>query len=93
MEYKDTVIYMLSSDYKKRFRAEYWQTKLRYEKLKAYNTKIQASMFMEAKSNMEAVPHDCPLCLLEEQQHAMGQYLHVLELRAVIEGIDLEEEL
>ena len=29
----DTIILMSSSDYKDRFKAEYWQTKIRYEKL------------------------------------------------------------
>lgn len=32
---------------------------------------------------------DCPASILRWQQSAMGDYLHVLELRAVIEGIDL----
>ena len=34
MELKDTVELMNSSDYKDRFKAEYWQTKIRYEKLR-----------------------------------------------------------
>jgi hypothetical protein len=33
--------------------------------------------------------HDCPDHLLREQQAAMGEYLHILEVRAVIEGIEL----
>ena len=43
MELKDTVAQMESSDYKERFIAEYMQTKIRYEKLKAFNTKIEAA--------------------------------------------------
>ena len=35
-ELKDTVDGMLSTDYKERFVAEYQQTKIRYEKLKAF---------------------------------------------------------
>ena len=35
-ELKDTVDGMLSTDYKERFVAEYQQTKIRYEKLKAW---------------------------------------------------------
>ena len=35
MEFKDTVDMMLSDDYKERFKAEYYQTKERYERLKA----------------------------------------------------------
>ena len=34
MELKDTVEMMLSDDYKERFRAEYWQLKIRYDKLR-----------------------------------------------------------
>ena len=33
MELKDTVELMTSEDYKERFRAEYWQTKIRYDRL------------------------------------------------------------
>ena len=33
MDLRNTVEMMLSSDYKERFRAEYYQTKIRYEKL------------------------------------------------------------
>ena len=39
----DTVNLMESSDYKDRFVAEYVQTKIRYEKLKAFNNKIEAA--------------------------------------------------
>jgi mRNA deadenylase 3'-5' endonuclease subunit Ccr4 len=34
-------------------------------------------------------PHNCPFEMLRDQQAKMGEYLHILELRAVIEGIDL----
>ena len=33
MELKDTVEMMLSNDYKERFKAEYWQLKIRHDKL------------------------------------------------------------
>ena len=33
--------------------------------------------------------HDCPAELLREQQRKMGEYLHILEVRAVIEGLEL----
>ena len=35
MELKDTAAMMLSEDYKERFRAEYGQLRLRYQKLKS----------------------------------------------------------
>lgn len=34
MELKDTIDLMNSSDYKDRFKAEYWQVKIRLEKLR-----------------------------------------------------------
>ena len=33
MELKDTVEMILSSDYKERFKAEYWQLRIRHDKL------------------------------------------------------------
>lgn len=83
---QDTVPFMTSDNYKERFVGEYWQTKIRYEKLKSFNTKIEAS---DMSVTVPAPEHDCPLCLLKAQQKAMGEYLHTLEIRAVIEGIDL----
>lgn len=91
MELKDTVQMMNSSDYKERFKAEYWQTKARYEKLKKFNTKIEAAgrSYCQGK-RVEEPKHDCPPDLLREQQECMGHYLHVLEVRAEIEEIELE---
>ncbi len=91
----DTIEGMLSPDYKERFRAEYIQTKIRYERLKAFNNKIEASNRTNNWCSRQEMPkvampkHDCPDDILEQQQHLMGQYLHTLELRAVIEGVDL----
>lgn len=88
MEYKDTVELMLSDDYRQRMVAEYQQTKIRYGKLKKYCNSIQSA---QMTGNTEKEPaHDCPLQLLQRQLRIMGQYLHVLELRAEIEGITLE---
>ena len=93
-ELKETVGLMESKDYKERFRAEYWQTKIRYEKLKAFNTKIRvaqkASWSGESQTFSVDMPkHDSPIDLLSEQQRLMGDYLRVLEERAVFEGISL----
>jgi hypothetical protein len=88
--FKSTVDGMLSPDYKERFKAEYQQTKLRYEKLKAFNNRIEAAEMTAGMRNATEMPkHDCPLYLLKDQQRAMGEYLHILELRAVIEGVTL----
>lgn len=91
-ELKETTKLMTSADYKERFVAEYWQTKIRYEKLKAFNTKIEAAQrvrFSEIENKLKEPIHDCPADILIEQQHILGEYLHILEIRAVIEGIDL----
>ena len=88
--YLETVDGMLSADYKERFKAEYQQTMIRYEKLKLFNTKIEAALLVRPKSEKCKMPkHDCPYDLLREQQKIMGEYLHLLELRAVIEGVEL----
>ena len=86
-ELEATVDLMLSGDYKARFVAEYRQTKIRCERLKAYCNRIEAAMRNPAKVDMP--PHDCDLDLLRDQQHYMERYLGVLELRAIIEGIEL----
>ena len=91
MEFKDTIEMMMSDDYKERFKAEYYQTKIRYERLKRFNTRIEAahsSSYGNVK-RVEMPKHDCPDDLLRDQQRMMGEYLHILEIRAVIEGIDL----
>lgn len=91
MTLNDTIAMMNSEDYKERFKAEYQQTKIRYEKLKAFNTKIEASRrtSYEMSKKVPMPEHDCPDDILREQQSIMGQYLHILEVRAVIEGIEL----
>lgn len=96
-ELSGTVSMMNSPDYKERFKAEYIQTKIRYERLKAFNNKIEAairerdsySVCLNARERVVEPKHDCPRELLCEQQDVMRQYLHVLEIRAVIEGVDL----
>lgn len=96
MELKNTVALMNSDDYKERFKAEYYQTKIRYEKLKAFNTRIEAASMMgcgdtenSTCAKVSMPKHDCPADILRHQQGVMGEYLHILELRAVIEGIEL----
>lgn len=78
---KDTVAMMNSEDYKERFRAEYFQTKIRYEKLHAMTIKYEAGTLNFTPS--------CSLELLNGQKRHMGNYLHCLEVRAEIEKIDL----
>lgn len=79
-------------EWKERLKAEYAQTKERYEKLKAYNTKhfierrISVCCDSDAAVRMKEEYRDE---LMNEQQHIIGDYLHILELRAVLEGIEL----
>ena len=82
MELKETIGMMNSSDYKERFKAEYLQTKIRYDKLHKMTIKYEANKLNFTPS--------CSLELLNEQKKHMGLYLHCLEVRAEIEGISLE---
>lgn len=81
MELKDTIEMMNSADYEERFKAEYHQTKIRYEKLHKMIVKYEAG-------TLNFTPK-CSLELLKEQKKHMGMYLNCLEIRAEIEGIEL----
>ena len=78
---KDTVDLMNSDDFKDRFKAEYYQTKIRYDKLHAMIIKYEAG-------TLSFTPN-CSLELLKHQSSMMGQYLYDLEVRAEIEKIEL----
>lgn len=78
---KDTVDLMNSNDFKDRFKAEYYQTKIRYNKLHAMIIKYEAG-------TLSFTPN-CSLELLKHQASMMGQYLYDLEIRAEIEKIEL----
>ena len=78
---EDTIGLMKSHDYKDRFKAEYFQTKIRYDRLHMMCLKYEAG-------KLDFTP-DCPLEMLKDQKKAMGNYLYCLELRAVHEGINL----
>lgn len=81
MELKDTIKLMESEDYKERFKAEYYQTKIRYEKLHKMLVKYEAK-------TLEFKP-TCPIEILQDQAYYMGNYLKKLEVRAEIEKIEL----
>lgn len=82
MTLAQTVAKMISDDYKDRFVAEYYQTKIRYNKLRHLITQV-------ASGTSEITP-TCPLHILEAQLEDMDQYLADLEVRAEIENIDLQ---
>ena len=81
MELKDTVEMMNSADYKERFKAEYHQVVIRYEKLKAMLDKWD-------NGTLEFTP-TCNRGIYNFQIKAMGEYIACLETRAVIENIEL----
>lgn len=81
MELKDTVELMNSKDYKERFKAEYLQAKIRYDKLDVMTVKYEAGTLNFTPS--------CSLELLKEQKKYMGNYIRTLKIRAEIENIDL----
>lgn len=81
MELKDTVEMMVSSDYKERFRAEYFQLKIRMSGLSKMLIKYK-------EGNLNFTPC-CSYDLLSGQLKSMGLYATYLEERADIEGINL----
>lgn len=82
MELRDTVEMMNSADYKERFKAEYYQTAIRYGKLKAMVDKYN-------NGTLEFKP-TCPMSIYDIQLRAMRDYLTILEARAAIEGVELD---
>lgn len=85
MELRDTVELMVSDDYRERFRAEYWQVYIRDDRLR----KLLVD-WDEGKLDFEP---SCPRELLDQQCQAMAYYLRALEKRAVIEHIDLYQDV
>lgn len=81
MELKDTIELMNSKDYKERFKAEYLQAKIRYDKLDSMTVKYEAG-------TLNFIP-SCSLELLKEQKKYMGNYIRTLRIRAEIENIEL----
>jgi len=78
---KYTVNLMLSDDYKDRFKAEYFQTLIRWRKLNETIVKLEAgTLEYESESGLH---------LLKTQAHDMLDYLNTLEARAYHEEIDL----
>lgn len=80
-ELKKTVKLMLSDDYKERFKAEYYQAKIRYDKLDDMTVKYEAG-------TLNFTP-TCSLELLKEQKKHLGNYIRCLRIRAEIEKIEL----
>ena len=81
----ETITLMQSEDYKDRFKAEYYQLKIRTEKLEAFINRIKAAQI----KNIAEPKHDCPLEVLESQLEIMKNYLAILGLRSAIEEVNL----
>lgn len=82
MELKETVKMMSSSDYKERFKAEYYQVVIRHQKLRAILQKWD-----NGELNFNPT---CPRSTYNMQIKAMTDYIAVLEARAVMEGVELD---
>lgn len=83
MKLEETINMMISSDYKVRFKAEYLQNKIRYEKLKTMCEKWDAG-------TLDFKP-TCPREIYNSQLHFMKCYIEVLETRAKMEDVDLND--
>ena len=81
MELKYTIEMMGSSDYKERFRAEYYQLLLRLDAL--------TGMLIKWENNMLDFEPKCSKETLENQVIFMQGYMGILRLRAEIEGMEL----
>lgn len=67
--------------WQERMKREYRETKERYEKLHRMVTKYEAGTLNFTQK--------CSIDLLKQQKRHMGEYLHDLEIRAEIEGVNL----
>lgn len=83
MQLIDTTEMMTSDDYKERFRAEYYQVVIRYKKLQSMLDKWD-------NGNLNFTP-TCPRSTYNMQIKAMTNYIAVLEARAVMENVKLED--
>ena len=83
MRLSDTVTMMNSEDYKERFRAEYAQLVIRYYGLHRMLEKWD-------DGTLEFKP-TCPRSTYNMQTKAMEDYIAILEARAVMEDVNLED--
>lgn len=84
IELKDTVDYMLSEDWKKRFVAEYTQLIARIDSL--------VDLMWEDEDELKKTVN-CPLDIIDMQVEHMNYYKRILDIRAEIYGFDMEKEI
>lgn len=82
---KDTVEDMASDDYNRHFCAEYAQVQSRLSGL-------ERTVKLLDDGDLDFIPK-CPRATYNFQLKAMREYRDILEVRAAIEGIDLEAYL
>ena len=75
-------------EWKERLKAEYIELKERLEKLHRWNVKQEVER-RKMPCIVEKIEDDHNRHLCMEQEEAMERYLHILELRAGIYGIEL----
>lgn len=80
----DAMAMGLSEDYKDRMIGERRELKIRYEKLKNMVDKYAAD-------ELDFTP-TCSLSTLREQLNAMEKYLNILDIRMILENVDLTKE-
>ena len=83
MKLSETVEMMNSADYKERFRAEYFQLKIRINGLKNMLDKWD-------KGELNFTP-TCPREIYNDQMEYMMNYMTVLANRAELEHVDLTD--
>lgn len=83
MVFDETIELMKSPDYKDRFLAEYWQVKIRTERLQ--------TMLIKYKAGTLTFKPKCTYEKFYEQLYHMKAYLGILKERAKIEGIELND--
>lgn len=83
MTLEETAELMLSSNYKERFLAEFWQVKIRFERL--------YDMLVKYENDELDFEPDSDIGTLTNQCMAMDQYLNTLYQRAEMENIELGE--
>lgn len=82
MELIDTSKLMISKNYQDRFKAEYYQLKIRRDKL--------SKMIIYYDSGKLEFEPISSIYLLKTQLDAMNTYLNILQMRAMTEGIEID---
>lgn len=80
MELNETSDMMLSNDYQERFKVEYYQVKIRINKLKEFINKYE--------NNELGFTPKTPLFIYKAQLEHMEDYFSILDLRQGLEEID-----